>query len=211
MSIKVFGSQSHGAAPWMGVDPIVTSAQIIMGLQTIVSRNMKLTKNAAVITIGKIEGGVRSNIIPDKVEMEGTIRALDPEMQAQLHTRIREVATGIAESAGARVEVVIHDGYPVTYNDPDLVAQMLPSLSSSAGSENVRLIDAVTGAEDFSFFAREVPGFFFFLGGRPLNVAPEDAPSHHRPDFFVDESGMKLGVKALTNMTIDYMEMSSRQ
>ncbi len=211
MNITVYGSQSHGAAPWMGVDPIVTSAQIIMGLQTIVSRNMELTKNAAVITIGKIEGGVRSNIIPEKVEMEGTIRALDPDMQSKLHERIREVATRIAESAGARAEVVIHDGYPVTYNDPYLVDQMLPSLKSTAGDQNVRLIDAVTGAEDFSFFAREVPGFFFFLGGRPLDVALEDAPSHHRPDFFVDESGMKLGVRTLTNMAIDYMEMSTRQ
>lgn len=209
MNITVYGSQSHGATPWMGVDPIVTSAQIIMGLQTIVSRNMELTKNAAVITIGKIEGGVRSNIIPEKVEMVGTIRALDPAMQIQLHNRIREVATKIAESAGARVDVQIHDGYPVTFNDPDLVIQMLPSLKETAGDENVILIDAVTGAEDFSFFAQEVPGLFFFLGGRPHDVAREDAPSHHRPDFYIDESGMKLGVRALTNMTLDYMEMSA--
>ncbi len=209
MNITVHGSQAHGAAPWRGVDPIVTSAQIIMGLQTIVRRNMELTKNAAVITIGKIEGGVRSNIIPEKVEMVGTIRALDPAMKMQLHKRIREVATNIAESAGARVDVEIHDGYPVTYNDPDLVNQMLPSLQETAGEENVRLIDAVTGAEDFSFFARVVPGLFFFLGARPTDVTRDDATSHHRPDFYIDESAMKLGVRTLTNLTLDYMEMSA--
>jgi amidohydrolase len=194
----------------MGIDPVVTSAQIIMGLQTIVSRNMELTKNAAVVTIGKIQGGVRSNIIPDMVEMEGTIRALDPTMQSILHRRIREVATRIAESAGARAEVEIHDGYPVTFNDPDLTEKMLPSLRSTAGDENVRLIDAVTGAEDFSFFSREVPGLFFFLGGRPNDVPLENAPSHHRPDFMIDESGMKLGVRTLINLTLDYMAMESR-
>ncbi len=208
--IIVHGKQTHGSRPWGGVDPIVTAAQIINGLQTIVSRQMPLTKNAAVVTIGSIHGGVRSNIIPEKLVMLGTIRALDEEMRQTIHERIRRTAV---KSAGARAEVTIpySSSYPITYNDPDLVRQMLPSLHETAGEKNVELIDALTIAEDFSYFAREVPGLFYFLGGKPLSVSASEAAPHHTPDFFVDESGMKLGVRTLSNLALDYMEMASRQ
>lgn len=205
--ITVKGVQTHGSQPWAGVDPIVVSAQIINGLQTIVSRQVELTKNAAVVSIGSIHGGVRSNIIPEQVEMVGTIRTLDREMRDQIHERIRRTATHIAQSMGATAEVQIPltTSYPVTYNDPALVEEMLPALYEVAGSDNVQLMNAITGAEDFSFFAEQVPGFFFFLGGKPLDKTADEAAPHHTPDFFIDESGLKLGVRALTNMTLDYM------
>jgi amidohydrolase len=188
------------------VDPIVTASQIVMGLQTIVSRNLELLKAPAVVTIGKIEGGVRSNIIPEEVKMIGTIRSLDTEMQDKIHQRIKEIATNIGESAGAEVTVNISRGYPVTYNDPELTAEAVETLFETAGKENVFLRNAVTGAEDFSYFAQEVPGFFFFLGGMPAGMKPEEAAPHHTPDFYIDDSGLKLGVRALSKLTIDYME-----
>lgn len=206
LEIKVKGSQTHGAYPWAGVDPIVTSAQIIIGLQTIVSRNLELLKAPAVVTIGKIEGGVRNNIIPEEVTLIGTIRALDTAMQSQIHRRVREIATHIGESAGAEVTVDIQRGYPVTYNDPELTAQMLGTLERTAGKENVLLRNAVTGAEDFSYLAQEAPGLFIFLGGMPAGTDPDEAAPHHTPDFYVDDSGLLLGVRALTNLTLDYME-----
>jgi amidohydrolase len=206
LEIKIKGAQTHGAYPWAGVDPIVTASQIVLGLQTIVSRNLEIIKAPAVVTIGKIEGGVRSNIIPEEVTMIGTIRSLDPEMQMQIHQRIREIATNIGESAGAEVEVNINEGYPVTYNDPELTAQMVGTLQEVAGEDNVFLRYPVTGAEDFSFFAQEVPGFFFFLGGMPAGMNPEDAAPHHTPDFYIDDSGLLLGVRALSHLTLDYME-----
>jgi amidohydrolase len=209
--ILVKGDQTHGGYPWGGVDPIVTSSQIIMGLQTIVSRNLKLIDAGAVISVGMFHSGVRNNIVPEEAKLVGTIRALDTDMQKQIHRRIREIATNVAESAGAEAEVTIDEGYPVTYNDPELTAQMLGTLKQTAGDENIFLRTAVTGAEDFSFFAREVPGFFFFLGGRPEGTDPEDAPSHHRPDFYVDDTGMQLGVRALSNLTLDYMNNKNIQ
>ena len=209
LEIHVKGSQTHGAYPWDGVDPVVTAAQIIMGLQTIVSRNVELLKAPAVVTIGKIEGGVRNNIIPEEVTLIGTIRALDTAMQSQMHRRIREIATNIGESAGAEVTVDIQRGYPVTYNDPELTAQMLPTLQRTAGQENVFLRQAVTGAEDFSYLAQEAPGLFLFLGGMPVGTNPEEAAPHHTPDFYVDDSGLKLGVRALSHLTLDYMESQS--
>ena len=171
----------------------------------IVSRQMELTKEPLVISIGKIHGGVRSNIIPEEVEMVGTIRTLDTEMQKDVHERIRRTVTNIAESWGASAEVEIEKGYPVTYNDPGLTARMLPTLQAVAGEENVILSKAKTGAEDFSFFAQKVPGLFLFLGGMPKGMDPAEAAPHHTPDFFVDESGMKLGVRLLCNLTLDYM------
>lgn len=206
--IRVHGKQVHGSTPWNGVDPIVVSAQIINSLQTIVSRQMPLTKQAAVVTIGSIHGGVRSNIIPSEVELIGTIRALDPVMRKQIHQKIRKIATNIAESMDATVDIDIPmaSSYPVTYNTPALVDHMLPTMQRQAGENNVVLIDAITGAEDFSFFAEEVPGFYFFLGGKPKDVKIEDAPAHHTPEFFIDESGMKLGVKSLANMALDYLK-----
>ena len=206
LAITVKGKQTHGAYPWAGVDPIVTSAQIITGLQTIISRNLDLTEAAAVVTIGAIHGGIRQNIIPEEVKMIGTIRTLDESMHTKVHERIREVATKIAESAGATAEVKIDVMYPVTYNDPALTQAVLPTLEAIAGKNNVILTPAHTGAEDFSFFQQKVPGFFFFLGGMPKGKKVSEAAPHHTPDFFIDDSGMLLGVKTLSRLTVDYME-----
>ena len=206
-SIKVKGAQTHGSQPWSGVDPITVSAQIIQGLQNIISRQTNLTEEAAVISVGKIQGGVRNNIIPEEVEMIGTIRTLDVDMQDLIHEKIRLTATKIAESAGAVAEVDITRGVPVTYNDPELTGLMLPTLMRTAGEDHVLLRKATTGAEDFSFFAKEVPGLFLFLGGMPKGKDPAEAGPHHTPDFYVDDSGMELGVRLLCNLTLDYMAM----
>jgi len=206
LRITVKGKQTHGSTPWTGVDPITVSAQIIMGLQTIVSRQTELTEDAAVITIGSIHGGLRSNIIPEQVEMVGTIRTLNTEMQDKIHRKIRLTATKIAESAGAIADVRIGKGLPVTYNDPDLTAVMLPTLQEAAGAENVNMVKAITGAEDFSFFQQQIQGFYFFLGGLTKGVKTEEAAPHHSPDFHIDESGLKLGVRAMAYLTLDYME-----
>ncbi len=205
--IRIHGKQVHGSTPWKGVDPIVVAAQIINSLQTIVSRQMPLTKQAAVVTIGSIHGGVRSNIIPDQVELIGTIRALDTDMRKSIHKKIHKIANLVAESMDATVEIDLpmSSSYPVTYNMPSLVEQMLPTMQAQAGEQNVKLVDAVTGAEDFSFFAEKVPGFYFFLGAKPKDVKMQDAPAHHTPYFFIDESSMKLGVKTLSNMALDYL------
>ncbi len=202
-TIKVKGKQTHGSRPWDGVDPITVSAQIILGLQNIISRQTDLTNEAAVITIGKISGGVRNNIIPEEVEMIGTIRTLDTGMQRIIHDKIRLTAMKLAESAGATAEVNIKIGYPITYNNPELTAKMIPSLIKVAGESNVRVVKARTGAEDFSFFAQKVPGLFFSLGGMPKGLDPLDASLHHTPDFYIDESGFKLGVKAMVQLVID--------
>ncbi len=204
--IKVKGKQTHGSTPWAGVDPIVVSSQIITGLQSIISRQTELTKEGAVISIGLIRGGVRNNIIPEEVELIGTIRTLDVEMQKMIHEKIKLTATKIAESSGAVAEVEIFTGYPITYNDVDLTSQMLPTVQEVAGKENVKLVDARTGAEDFSFYAQKVPGLFLFLGGMPKGQDPVEAASHHTPDFYIDESSMKLGVRTLCNLTIDYVK-----
>lgn len=208
--ITVKGKQAHGSTPWAGVDPIVASAQIINGLQTIVSRQTELTNEAAVISVGMIKGGVRNNIIPEEVEMIGTIRTLDTAMQHKIHDKIRLTATKIAESMGATAEVNIEIGYPVTYNDPELTAKMVPTLETVAGKENVNLINPITGAEDFSFFQKEVPGLYFFLGGKPLGTPEMGAKlgGHHTPDFYIDESGLITGLKAMINLTLDYMQMN---
>ncbi len=204
-SIKVKGTQSHGAAPWMGVDPIVVSAQIILGMQTIVSRQTELTKEAAVISVGRINAGIRENIIPEEAFMAGTIRTLDDEMQKKIHEKIRLTATRIAESAGATAEVVIDKKTPVTYNDVALTEKVVTSLQRAAGDENVIRINAVTGAEDFAFYQKKVPGFFFFVGAMPPDQDPNKVPSHHTPDFMIDERGMITGLKAMLNLTLDYM------
>jgi len=210
MVIKVKGKQTHGSRPWSGVDPITTSAQIIMGLQTIISRQTELTKEAAVISIGKIKGGLRSNIIPEEVEMIGTIRTLDKVMQKDIHEKIRRTVTNIAESAGAVAEITIEEGYPITYNDPELTRSMIGSLYNILGEENVLITAASTGAEDFSFFAQEVPGMFYFVGGKPLNISEFDAAPHHTPDFFIDESGLIVGIKGFAALTLDYMKKHSK-
>jgi amidohydrolase len=203
-TIKVHGKGSHGSQPWGGIDPVVVSAQIIEGLQTIVSRQTELTKDAAVISVCVINGGVRSNIIPEEVDMTGTIRTLDTAMQTEIHERMRRTVTKIAESAGATAEISIDKKTLITYNDPALVKLTLPSLQQTAGTDNVLWMDAMTGSEDFSFFGARVPSFFFFLGGMKKGQDPKTAFPHHTPDFYIEESGFKLGVKAFCNLVFDY-------
>jgi len=201
--ITVKGKQTHGAVPWAGVDPIVTASQIVLGLQTIVSRQLDATLTPSIVTVGKIAGGVRNNIIPESVEMVGTIRTFDAETRLDIHERVRRTATQIAEAAGATAEVEIDLGYGVTRNDPDLYRQMAPTLEAVAG-DNFIEAQQTTTAEDFSYFANEAPGLFVFLG-----VAPED-PSlvypNHSPRFYADERALPVGVRALTALTLDYMQ-----
>lgn len=206
--IVVKGKQSHGAYPWLSADPIVSSAQIIMGLQTIVSREVELIDSAAVVTVGKITGGNRSNIIPNEVEMIGTIRSLNPDTRTHIHEAVHRKANAIAESMNTTAEVTLplDYQYPITYNQPELMREMLPVLKATAGEENVIHTNAVTGAEDFSFFQEEVPGLYLFVGGKSRDVPASEAPGHHTPEFFIDESGLSLGVKLLSNLTIDYMK-----
>ncbi|MBT1701281.1 amidohydrolase [Fulvivirgaceae bacterium PWU4] len=204
-TIKVYGKQAHGSAPWKGIDPIVVSAQIINGLQTIISRQTELTKEAAVITVGRMNAGIRENIIPEYAEMAGTIRTFDPEMQQIIHEKIKLTAIKIAESAGARAEVTIDSKTPVTYNDQALTERMVSALQRAAGEKNVVRINPDTGAEDFAYYQKKVPGLFFFVGACPPNTDPAKAPSHHTPDFMMDEASMLTGVKAMLNVTLDYM------
>jgi amidohydrolase len=206
--IVVEGKQAHGAYPWKSVDPITTSAQMIMAIQTIVSRELRLIDDAAVITIGSIHGGNRSNIIPQKVEMVGTIRTLNKQAREHIYEALPRKISGIAASmrAQATLTLPLDYNYPITYNDPALTASMVPTIERTAGKANAILSKPVTGAEDFSFFQEEVPGVYMWVGGKPLDVSEADSPAHHTPEFFVDDSGMKLGVKLLTNLTLDYMD-----
>ena len=206
-TIKVKGKQSHGAAPWMGIDPVVVSAQIINGLQTIVSRQTELTKEAAVISVGRIQAGVRENIIPEEAFMAGTIRTLDNDMRQKIHDKLKLTATKIAESAGASAEISIVNKTPITYNNIALTEKMVPSLQRAAGASNVNEINAVTGSEDFGFFQQNVPGLFFFVGAMPADQDPGKVPAHHTPDFMIDERGMLVGLKAMLNVTLDFMNM----
>ena len=212
MKITVKGVSSHGAEPWASVDPIVVSAQIINSLQTILSRNVNVTENPAVVTIGSIHGGNRSNIIPETVEMIGTVRTLSDADEKMVNQRIRQIVEKTAEAAGATavIELPYTIHYPVTFNDLALTAAMLPSLQKTAGAENVKLISADTGSEDFSFFHQNIPGLYFQLGGLPKGKDPKTAASHHTPDFFIDESGLKTGMNALANLVLDYMEMGKK-
>ncbi|RYY36908.1 MAG: amidohydrolase [Sphingobacteriaceae bacterium] len=207
MLITIKGKTSHGAYPWQSADPIVASAQIVTALQTVVSRNINVTENPAVVTIGAIKGGNRFNIIPETVEMQGTLRYFTPEDEKLITTRVTQLATKIAEAYNTTAEVKIpySNHYPVTFNNVALTQKMLPTLQATAGKDNVKLVPPVTGAEDFSFFQEKVPGLFFFLGGMPKGNDPAKAPPHHTPDFYIDESGFTLGVKALCNLTLDYM------
>ncbi len=204
-NIKVRGKQTHGAYPWLGVDPIVVASQIVLGLQTIPSRQLDSTLAPAIVTVGAIHGGVRNNIIPDEVEMIGTIRSLDAKMREDIHARIRRTAESIAASGGATATVTIETGYPITYNDPALTERIAPTLRRAGGNDNVHVVNAVLGAEDFSFFQQKVPGVFFWLGTRPKNQTPEEAASNHSPLFYVDESGLALGVRAMASVALDYL------
>lgn len=203
--INVKGKQSHGSTPWTSVDPIMASVKIIDGLQTLVSREMPLTTEGVVLSIGKITSGVRSNIIPESAQIIGTLRTLNYDMQKQINRRMREMVPAIAAAYRAEATIDINSGYPITFNDPELTAQMLPSLQKAAGSDRVFEIKAITGAEDFSFFQKEVPGLYFFLGGKPVDVPISESAPHHTPDFYIDESGMLLGVKTFIQLSLDYL------
>ena len=209
MKIVITGRSAHGANPWLSIDPIVVSAEIINNLQTIVSRNLNITENAGVVTIGAIHGGNRSNIIPETVEMLGTIRTLTLEDEKLLIDRVKQVVNKTAESAGATAEVIVpySSHYPVTFNDVELTAKMLPSMQQTAGPDNVLLKPAHTEAEDFSFYQLKTPGMYINLGGMPKGGNSKTAPAHHTPDFYIDESGFKLGMNALANLAIDYLQI----
>jgi len=202
-TINVKGKQSHGSQPWSGVDPIYISAKIIDGLQSIISRETNLTNEAAVITVGKITSGVRFNIIPESAEMIGTIRTLDYDMKDKINQRMTEMVQTIAKAYGGEASIEIKDMTDITYNDPALVEQMLPSMKRIAGESNIQTQKAITGAEDFSYYQREVPGFFFFLGG--MTPGTTESFPHHTPDFKIDDSGLLLGVRTLTEMSLDYL------
>lgn len=203
--INVKGKQTHGSQPWAGIDPIMISAKIIDGLQTIISRETNLTNEAAVISVGKITSGVRFNIIPESAEMIGTIRTLDYDMQKHINKRMEEMVPAIAKAYGAEATIEITTSTAITFNDLDLTAQMAPTLEKVAGKDNVTIHKAITGAEDFSYFQEKVPGMFFFLGG----MAPGTTESfpHHTPNFKIDDSGLLLGVKTMTQLTLDYLDM----
>nr|WP_294905433.1 amidohydrolase [uncultured Lacibacter sp.] len=200
-TIKVKGKGAHGSAPWNGIDPIMISAQIINGLQTIVSRSEDLTKAPVVITVGKFNGGVRENIIPEEVSFSGTIRTLDSKMQQDVYDKIRRTATNIAAAMGGTAEVTIDNKTLVTYNTPELVSSIVPSLKTAAGADNVGEGTWTTGAEDFSFFGEKAPAFFFNLGGMPKGAQPT---GHHTPDFLIDDSMLDVGIKAFCNIVFDY-------
>lgn len=205
--IRVRGRQAHGASPWQGLDPVVASAHIVTALQTIVSRNVDLTRAPAVVTVGKIAGGVRSNIIPEEVEMLGTLRALTPEDQQLLRANLRRVVQNTAEALGVEAEVLVpySSSYPVTHNHVGLTRAMVPMLEAMAGTGRVRQKPPVTGAEDFSFFALRVPSVFVQLGARPAHLTEQTAPSHHTPDFVLDEASFGLGMRTLSALALDYL------
>ena len=203
--IDLEGVQTHGSTPWTGIDPIVTAAQIVNNIQTIVSRSLPLTEAGAVVTIGSIHGGVRSNIIPESLYMLGTIRTLDEAMKATVLRRLEEIVYNTAKANNAKAKITYQVSYPITYNDPGLYENMLPSLKRINGPENVHFMNAITGAEDFSFFQKEVPGLYFFIGGAQKGTDPKKAAPHHTPDFYVDDSAMLTGVKSMTTLALDYL------
>jgi len=206
LKITIHGRQTHGAMPWFGVDPIVTAAQVVLGLQTVVSRSVDLTQEPAVVTIGAIKGGVRENIIPDSVEMRGTIRSFDEAMRDDIHDRVTTLAESISRGSRAGCTVCIKKNYPVTVNDPALTAAMQPTLQRVAGAQGLMLVPKVMGSEDFSFFQRIVPGLFFFVGVTPREVDPTTSAPNHSPRFFVDENALLLGVRALAHVACDFLE-----
>lgn len=203
--VNVKGKGSHGSTPWLGVDPIMASVKIIDGLQTLVSREMELTNEAVVLSVGKITSGVRSNIIPESAQIIGTLRTLDYDMQDQIKKRMKEMIPAIAKAYRAEATLEFGVNYPITYNNLDLTAQMAPSFEKAAGKDNVYIINAITGAEDFSFFSLKIPGLYFFVGGKPIDQPLSETADHHTPDFYIDESGMLLGVKTFIQLSLDYL------
>lgn len=204
--IHVQGRQTHGARPWAGVDSVVVASQIVNALQTIVSRQIDITQTPAVVTVGSFHAGIRNNIIPDTASLSGTIRTFDPKVRIAIHKKIRRIAEHVGASQGAQVTVEIDPGVPVTFNSPELTQQMLPTLEKIYGASQIFRSGRVTGAEDFAFYQEEVPGFFFFIGARPADVAPEDAIPNHSPLFYVDEAALLPAVKAMSQLAVDYLQ-----
>jgi amidohydrolase len=205
ISITIRGRGTHGAMPSQGIDPIVVSAQVVLALQTIVSRQVDLTSAPAVITIGAIEGGNRQNIIPDAVRMLGTVRTFDPAMRTQILERIRRTVENVAAAAGATGEFTRQEGYPVTFNDPALTERMTPSLKRVAGDRFNPNANPTTTSEDFSFFQQRVPGLYFFLGVAPEGADLAAIPTNHSPRFSPDEGALTTGVRALASLAVDYL------
>lgn len=203
--ILVQGKQSHGARPWAGIDPVVVASEIVSSLQTIVSRQIDITQAPAVVTVGSFHAGIRNNIVPESATLSGTIRTFDPEVRLAIHRKIERIATHVGKAHGAQVTVEIDPGVPVTYNHPRLTARMLPTLKKVYGEDNVYLSGRVTGAEDFAFYQEAIPGFFFFIGGRPQAIRPEQAVPNHSPYFDVDEAALLPGVKAMSQLAVDYL------
>ena len=208
--IEILGKQTHGARPWAGIDPIVVGAHIVSALQTIVSRTVDITTTPAVVTVGSFHSGIRNNIVPETAQLTGTIRTFDPEVRIEIHERIRHIATAIGESMGAQITVDIDPGVPVTFNDPELTADLVPTLRKVLGKDRVYVSNRVTGAEDFAFYQEEVPGFFFFIGGRPIDVLPKDAVPNHSPFFTVDEAALLPGVRVMSQLAIDFLSKSAQ-
>jgi len=208
MRITVEGCQCHGAMPWMGIDPIVVASQVVMGLQTIESRQVDVTHEPSIISVGSIHGGVRDNIIPDRVELLGTIRTFDESMRSEIAQRVQRTASHIAQSAGATAKVEVERGYDVTINHPALTEKMVPTLERVASKDKVFVSPKLTGAEDFSRYQQRIPGFFFFLGITPTSTPRDQVASNHSPRFFVDESALLLGVKAMSHLAVDYLNAS---
>jgi amidohydrolase len=208
--VFVRGTQTHAAMPWRGIDPIVVGSQIVLGLQTIVSRRLNITREPSVVTVGMFQGGVRNNIIPDEVKMEGTIRAFDESQRDEIHEHVKNISEMIAKAGGAQAKVHIHRGYPVTVNHPELTEWSVPTLTRIAGEGNVAVIDKVCGAEDFSYFQKEVPGFFYFMGCTPRDRNAATAAPNHSPRFFVDEACLKPGVKTLSALALDWLAANAK-
>jgi amidohydrolase len=205
--VIVHGKQAHGAYPWQAVDPIVTSAQMVTAVQTVVSRNVDITTNPAIVTIGSIKGGVRNNIIPAEVTLLGTVRTFTPEQRTLVLEHLKLIVEHTAAANGATAELILSDApYPVTYNDPALTQRAVTSLAAAVGAANVRQVPPVTASEDFSFFAKKVPGFFFFVGVTPPAQDPAKAPANHSDYFYIDEDGIAVGLRAMTRVVVDYLK-----
>ena len=208
--IHVHGRQSHGSRPWQSIDPVVTSAQIVNALQTVVSRDLDITQAPAVVSVGAIKGGIRYNIIPAEVEMLGTIRTFTAGQRQTVLDSLRRIVEHTAAANGATAELVLTEHYPVTYNDPKLTAQILPSLEAVAGPGHVKQMDMITASEDFSMFAQAVPGVFFFVGVTPQDQDPATAPANHSDYFYLDERGIPVGMRAMAHVVVDYLNGAGR-